>query len=648
MRPSNPRRGGARRVPGRPQDAAFKPDGTVRQSQAVTTYGPGSTLDLVDHAVLVGGLDFWDWGKGPGRPVEKFSIFEPRLRDSLAPRFLAQGRRLSETCAFMTPPAGDDRAARKSVGVQVLEFPAWFVCQNPRCRALVRRDALAQPKAGGRYYHQCDRETRTLCVPVRFLGACRLGHIDEWPWILFVHLQQAEETRCLNPQLRLDEDASGDFNAIVVSCTTCRMRAPMSGAYAPGLTIDCRGDRPWLPRDQERSCDEGLRLLVRTASNSYFSQVVSALSVPDPSAVLDEKVAECWAILIAASRETLGALRQIPSIRAALAGFSDEEVLAAVDRKRAGGTGPVEPLRTTEFRQFIASEDETPGELPPENAVFFARKVEPLEPLAPGFDQLVLAAKLREVRAQIGFTRIEPVTPDLQGEFDLGVRSAPLGLMTDWLPASEIRGEGVFVRLDEEAVRAWESRPAVVARGKELLAGYDDWVESLLKGLTPDERAARRKSLVPFPGTRFYLLHSLSHLLLSAISLECGYAASAIRERIYCAPANAPLPMAAILLSTGTSGTEGTLGGLVEQGRALQEHLRHAYDLGALCSNDPVCSAHSPRNDYAERWLEGAACHGCLFVAECSCEWFNRYLDRALVVPTIGQDPDLAYLRARP
>ena len=642
--------GGRRRAPGKPEDAAYKPDGTVRQSQAVTTYGPGSTLDLVDHAVLVGGLDYWDWGRGPGKPVEKFSIFEPRLRDSLAQRFQSQGRKLSETMAFMAPPAGDDRAARKSVGVQVLEFPSWFVCQNPRCRALIRRDALAQKRAGGRYYHQCSRETQTLCVPVRFLGACRLGHIDEWPWIQFVHRQQPEGTRCPSPQLRLDEDATGDFNAIVVSCTTCGARSPMSAAYTPGLTIECRGERPWLPReDAHEPCDEELRLLVRTASNSYFSQVVSALSVPDPSSVLDDRVAEQWAILIAATAETLPTFRQIPQVKSALVGFDDDvDVLAAIARRRAGGTGPVEPLRTTEFRQFIESEDETPGELPPEGKDFFAREVVPLEPLARGFGQLVLAAKLREVRAQIGFTRIEPVTPDLQGEFDLGVRSAQLGLLTDWLPATEIRGEGVFVRLDEETVREWESRRAVVDRGAELLAGYDEWVEALLASLKPAERPARRKTIAPFPGVRFYLLHSLSHLLLSAISLECGYAASAIRERIYCAPSTALVSMAAILLSTGTSGTEGTLGGLVEQGRAIREHLRHAHDLGALCSNDPVCAAHSPRKDYAERWLEGAACHGCLFVAECSCEWFNRYLDRALVIPTIGQKPELAFLRERP
>lgn len=241
----------------------------------------------------------------------------------------------------------------------------------------------------------------------------------------------------------------------------------------------------------------------------------------------------------------------------------------------------------------------------------------------------MLAQKLREVRAQIGFTRIEPLTADLQGEYDLGVQPASLGLTTSWLPATEIRGEGLFIQLDEKAVRAWEQLPVVQRREQALRDGFAAWV---LRFENPDHRPQ-------FPGIRFYLLHSLSHLLITAISLECGYAASAIRERIYCAPHDdSRTAMAAILLSTGTPGTEGTLGGLVEQGRQLRTHLREAFDRGVLCSNDPVCAAHSPEDDKAERYLEGAACHGCLFIAECSCERSNQYLDRALVVPTLGVD----------
>jgi hypothetical protein len=199
--------------------------------------------------------------------------------------------------------------------------------------------------------------------------------------------------------------------------------------------------------------------------------------------------------------------------------------------------------------------------------------------------RLVVASKLREVSAQIGFTRLEPVSPDLQGEYDLGVQAAALGLTTNWLPASEFRGEGIFLELDETAVREWEERPIVVKRGKQLLAGSESWTKSV-------------QAPPPFPGVRFYMLHSLAHLLTSAISLECGYAASAIRERIYSGPSSKdPTSMAALLLSTGTSGTEGTLGGLVEQGRQIRAHLQRAWDLGRLCSNDPVCGTHSPEGD---------------------------------------------------
>jgi hypothetical protein len=139
------------------------------------------------------------------------------------------------------------------------------------------------------------------------------------------------------------------------------------------------------------------------------------------------------------------------------------------------------------------------------------------------------------------------------------------------------------------------------------------------------------------------MLHALSHLLIQAISLECGYGASSLRERIYCSMPGATSSMAAILLTTTTPGSEGTLGGLVAQGRRIADHLARALELGRLCSNDPVCATHSPERDQAERHLEGAACHGCLYLAEVSCERMNRMLDRALVVPVIDQPTELAF-----
>ena len=133
-----------------------------------------------------------------------------------------------------------------------------------------------------------------------------------------------------------------------------------------------------------------------------------------------------------------------------------------------------------------------------------------------------------------------------------------------------------------------------------------------------------------FPGLPHLMLHSLSHLLITAVALECGYSASAIRERVYAGGYGY-----GILLHTGASGSDGTLGGLVEVGRDIEAHLQRALELGRLCSNDPVCSQHDPANPLEERFLHGSACHGCLLIAETSCERRNEFLDRALVVPTV-------------
>jgi hypothetical protein len=138
------------------------------------------------------------------------------------------------------------------------------------------------------------------------------------------------------------------------------------------------------------------------------------------------------------------------------------------------------------------------------------------------------------------------------------------------------------------------------------------------------------------------LLHTLSHLLIQSLAMRCGYSASSIRERIYVDPLGERF---GLLLYTGTPDAEGTLGGLVQQARHLEAHLAQALRTSALCSNDPVCALHAPGESLEQRWLHGAACHGCALVAETSCEMRNDYLDRALVMPVLGVS-DAAFFQA--
>jgi len=603
------------------------PEGTIRRSQMITTYGPGSMVDLIDDAVLVWGLDNWRYDR------RSEVIDEQRLRERLAPRLAAHGIKLATQGYFRAPPDGNDQQPLWSRAVKATVFPLWMVCQNPRCRRLLRSDLLARKR--DRYVHDCTK-TGSLCVPVRFVSACPAGHLDEFPWVWFVHHVAG---KCEAPALELHEGHTGDFSGVEVRCACGARRRLVDAKLEEKLMPRCLGRRPWLGSLGKEDCDERAQLMMRTASNSYFSVVESALSIPEEGSKLHDRVKDQWAVLGSATMQTIAAFRTIPAVKEAVDGFSDEQVIEAVAQVKAGHKPPREEIRRAEYKRLASADFYKPGDLPaPQHPPgdFYARRLGPerlTAPLPAGVAGVTLAYKLREVRVQLGFTRFSPIPRDIKGEGALeggDVKLAPLGLATDWLPAVEIKGEGIFIELDEAAVKAWERRPEVLQWEAELAAGFGAW-------------AAKSNSGAEFPGARFYMLHSLAHLLITQLSLECGYAASSIRERIYCDGKSPSRPMAAILLSTGTPGTEGTLGGLVEQGERIGHHLRMATELGALCSNDPVCAQHNPRGDLAERHHDGAACYACLFISESSCEWFNRSLDRSLVVPAIGQPVGRAF-----
>ncbi|MDQ6802753.1 MAG: DUF1998 domain-containing protein, partial [Acidobacteriota bacterium] len=222
--------------------------------------------------------------------------------------------------------------------------------------------------------------------------------------------------------------------------------------------------------------------------------------------------------------------------------------------------------------------------------------------------------------ALAGFTRLEAVTPDINGEYDSDVERANLALDPKWFPAVENRGEGIFIQLRASAISKWLQRPAVKSRLDHLADGHALFM-------------ADRKGQREFPGGPYVLLHTLSHLLIQSVAAHSGYPASSIRERVY---ADAEGRRYGILLYTGTPDADGTLGGLVQQARHIDVHLADALRNAELCSNDPICSQHDPSEKMEGRWLHGASCHGCTLIAETSCEMRNDYLDRALVVPVLG------------
>jgi hypothetical protein len=429
--------------------------------------------------------------------------------------------------------------------------------------------------------------------------------------------------------LRLRErGVSGEAADVTVSCDTCGKSRPMSAAFGrdgQSRLPACRGRRPHLRDCAEGGCTEPLRAILLGASNSWFPLTLSALAIPTGSNKLAQLVQGYWTILEkAASRDMLQGFRSI-NVLPALASYSDEQIWAAVEERRAGRSSVQETdtvsLRAPEWAVLTEPD-------PARNAVDFRlRPVAPPAAYTAAIAQVVLVERLREVQALIGFTRIESPGDFADLEEFPPERRAPLARNDPhWVPATEVRGEGIFIRFEESAVRAWERSEVAATWAYEFFAAHREWRS--LRHLTPPAAG--------FPGLRYVLLHSFAHALMRQLALECGYTAASIRERIYALPPEAEGgPMAGILIYTAAPDSEGTLGGLVSLGHptALGRHIDQALEQVRLCASDPLCAEHHPGREGVT--LHGAACHACLFVPETSCERGNKYLDRSLLVDTV-------------
>ena len=493
--------------------------------------------------MIVGGLEYWTKGD---------EILEPRLVAKLRDLLQVPSLALHEP-----PPDNDDPTSTQTTGITCWQFPEWFITQGAlvteagratRSRRLIHRSSLSKGK-----FFDHNKKSQPV-VPVRFVRACRKGHIGDIDWYYFVH---SGTTTCRR-DLWIDErGTSGDLSEVWVRCE-CRVERQMNDAIRPEMHAlgRCDGWQPWLGPRVFEPCDEPNRMLIRTASNAYFPQTMSVISLPDRDETIARAVDQVWEhyLQYIEDRDDLAKERKRkPPVAAVLEGFTDEDIFAEIERRKQGRTPALDKsVKQAEFETLAGAKEEIGADKP--DGDFFARnlpKEEWDQPWMAAVEKVVLVHRLREVVATAGFTRFESFAPDVEGELEIGVTRAPLARDISWLPAIENRGEGIFIQFKSKAINDWLNEPAVNARGSQLSGGFDCWKQ--------DHDKSKRK----FFGLPYILLHSLSHLLITSVSLDCGYPASSIRERIYSGPYGD-----GILLCTGTDRrVEGTLGG-ARPGRA--------------------------------------------------------------------------------
>jgi hypothetical protein len=604
------------------------------------TAGVGAVVDLPNFSVLVRGIDDWRYEH------EYQRLTEPRLLRAV--QVLLRERGISELRPAPWLASLDDNPTGPAslVGVPVVPFPQWLRCTacnelgpyHPSVWSFVN-DRPRRPDQAFFFHSKCPRPRRQPpAVPARFLLACTNGHLDDFPYRHFVH--RGDQCPVVpNPALKM-LDFGGNLGANVqLECASCPAKRNIGDAMGQrGLRNlpACRGRHPHLGTFHP-DCDQPARLLVAGASNQWFPQTLAALAVPKPSAGrLDDEVDRQWEQLSSATDTAmLGVLRRIPQMApvfAKLHEWTDDEVFTAIDRRRhappdstAGQTYP--DLRTPEWEIFTAPQ------LPEATIDFTVRRHPDGIPPLPGdiFADVLQVERLREVRALVGFTRLDAPDPD---DPDL-VKSVPLGRGSpSWVPASEVRGEGIFLRVDATTIADWEQ----AVDDTPALRAHREAYGRFRHNRYSDRLTVDFDPMDGWPGPRYIALHTLSHLLIRAIALECGYSSASLSERIYSGTGDDQ--RAGILIYTAVPDAEGTLGGLVSlaEPQQLQRLVRRAFTDAQRCSSDPLCAERLPQSP--ADFLHGAACHVCLFVSETTCERGNRFLDRRFVVPI--DDPKLA------
>lgn len=593
----------------------------MRRSALIGPWGVGAIVPFPnDESLMIAGLDMWRYNDATA-----FQIKDERLQRRLGVKELRW------------PPDYREKNADATncyLKVPTVRFPTWYYC--PFCGTMEKVSLYQQSQPECSCYpwstgRKCDpkHHFKRKMIPERFIVICPDGHVDDFPVAEWVHNNSGHT---YNPETctirRSTGGASSSLSGVYYECS-CGAKRSIAGATRlhalERMGYKCRGCHPWLGerREGEPVCGNSeIQVVLRGATNVWFADTRSSIYIPTD----DEKITKRILGVLNKHFDALNAARVDGEFnRAAIdilanANNLDGEVLYQAVLKRAAGMQDIEDVseemsedayRLAEYNVLIKNSGSDAQEFHARNYPISA--YDPV--ISKYFKSISMVHKLRETRAFVGFSRVEP------RELPIAERKKTLRLGDEsWLPAIQVQGEGIFFEFNQDELIRWANNPNVKKRLKILQDNYrrSKWSHDSTQDLQPE----------------FILIHTFAHLLINQLSFECGYGSSSIRERIYCEKTENQYGMHGVLIYTASGDSEGSLGGLVRQGAKgrIEDTIKAAIQNAAWCSSDPVCIQSLGQGPES---CNLAACHNCALLPETCCECGNRLLDRGTVVGTL-------------
>ena len=619
--------------------------GNVRRAQLVTPFGVGAMSVLVNGtSVITAGLDHWyDVDDLNTLALEAYVEHDWRLEARLRVR------------EFRLPPdyrhrgfGQDERNVRLTI--PVLRFPRWCFCMY--CKRLKLSTLTMQQREACPDKEHADRNYKPGMSQVPFVAMCSDGHLDDFPFDKWVH--RSRHPTC-DGVLRLVSRGGGGLEGQVVTCDSCEKerslrgitfsRRDSNGEERTTLTDQlstpddphyCTGSRPWLG-ELSGTCGRPMRGALRAAGNIYFPKVESSIYLPREEGAVSADLHELMrrpdvGPVMRVLHQAFGETVTVDQLREHLpqelfAPIHDGELMAGFrDLCGVGDNQPTAPDDSD--AELLTGNDEWryPEYLrireTPKDDYLTATDPELHPDLQTHVGRIRSVDVLRETRALRGFTRVRDDTLRLTAGKSL-LRRSPLPPNQDWLPAYVVKGEGIYFELQPQRLATWEAQAEVRARADKITEHYG-------------HIASQRGLQIRGPSPRFVLIHTFGHLLINELIYACGYSSASLRERLYVSDTPGR-EMAGLLIYTAAGDSEGTMGGLVRMARPanLRSVLASALTAARWCSTDPVCMDAGEKGQGPDS-CNLAACHGCALLPETSCEQFNRFLDRGLVVGTLS------------
>lgn len=500
---------------------------------------------------------------------------------------------------------------------------------RPNCYCCYRDNLLkGKPK---RKYHKLEQ--------VRFVFVSPDGDIRDIDWSKWITAKRlgsndseedtegletgryvlGQDSCCDNPSLLYIRSTKlSDLAGITIRCESCNNRKTLGGFF------NLRRRKGTLTDSKQNTYPVFFKPLIRTSNSIYYPIVMNSLFIPQPEIKLshDQKTAIRLLNTTGNSPEQIANVIKI-SLKEVQQVLGEREYLSE------------EEFRKNEYH-YLLNEYQyllNTGNFNTDEKNLILEEITLNDELKKyGFEKIIKIKRLKLTSVQTGYTRLSPMDRDtFSNSKDMFIRfdnkDIPLKAKftvaqpkeTEYLMGVENFGEGIFIQWNDERIKTFIEDFLKNEKCKSE-------INTLYQRVQQNEMISKDKFADSIHLAKTLLIHSFSHLIIKEFEFLCGYPSSSVAERIYC-DSNT---MNGLLIYT-IAGSEGSFGGLIKQvdsdnfPRILSSALLRAKD----CCSDPICYESDGQGIGG---LNYAACYSCLLISETSCEEFNSFLDRKILI----------------